>query len=87
MFCIAYVLQFVHKRILQRFKASEVSLCSVSKVDSYPRRSAVRKKPDLNTFLLSPRSVPVSRGFPRAGDAQLCLTRRLGPARNARSRK
>jgi hypothetical protein len=55
MFCIEYVLQFVHKKILQRLKASEVSLCSVGKFDSYPRRSAVRKKPELNTFLLNPR--------------------------------
>ena len=43
MFCIAYVLQFVHEKILQRLKASEVSLCSVGKFDSYLRRSAVRK--------------------------------------------
>jgi hypothetical protein len=87
MFCIACVLRFVHKKPLQRLKASEVSFCSVSKFDSYPRRSAVRKKPELNTFLLNPRSVPVSRGLPRAGDTQLRLTRRFGPARNARSSK
>jgi hypothetical protein len=43
MFCIVYVLQFVHKKILQRLKAQEVSFSSVSKLDSYPRRSAVWK--------------------------------------------
>ena len=87
MFCIVCVLQFVHKWILQRLKAHDVSLSSVSKFDSYPRRSPARKKPEVNTFLLNPRSVPVSRGLPRAGNAQLCLTRRFGPARNARSSK
>jgi len=43
MFCIAYVLQFVHKKILQRLKASEVSFCSVSKFDSFPRPSTLQK--------------------------------------------
>ena len=65
MFCIAYVLQFVHKQILQRLKASEVSFSSVSKVGSYPRRSAVRQKPQVNAFLLNSRSVPVSRRLAR----------------------
>jgi hypothetical protein len=85
MFCIVCVLRFVHKTILERLKASEVSFSSVSKFDSYPRRSNVRKKPEVNTFLLNPRSVPVSRGLPRAGDVQLCLSRRVGLARNGRS--
>ena len=87
MFCIVQVLQFVHRWILQRLKAREVSFSSVGKFDSYPRRSNVRKEPKLNTFLLNPRSVPVSRGLPRAGDTQLCLTRRFGPARDAKSKK
>ena len=85
MFCIVHVLHFVHKKILPRLKAHDVSFSSVSKFDSYPRRSAARKKPEANTFLLNPRSGPVIRGLPRAGTAQLCLTRRFGPARNARS--
>jgi hypothetical protein len=85
MFCIVHVLQFVHRWILQRLKAREVSFSSVGEFDSYPRRSNVRKKPEANTLPLYPRSVPVSRGLPRAADAQLCLTRRFGLARNGRS--
>jgi hypothetical protein len=68
-FCIVYILQFVHKKILKQLKLSDVSFSSVSEFDSYPRLRAARKKPEMNTFLLNPRSVPVSRGLPRAGNA------------------
>jgi len=64
MLCIAYVLQFVHKQILQRLKASEDSFSFVSEVDSYPD-VALGGKPEVNVFLLNPRSVPVSRRLAR----------------------
>jgi hypothetical protein len=85
MFCIAYVLQFVHKKTLLRLKASGVSFSSAREFDSYPRRSAARKKPEVNTFILNPRPVPVSRGLPRGGHEQLRLTQRFGLARDGRS--
>ena len=54
---------------------------------SLPPTQRCAGKPEVNTSSLHPRSVPVSPGLPRAGNAQLRFTRCFGPARNALLRK